>query len=77
MRQKTLVVPRRKIRALVRPARLPPAQSGVHDRLGHVEHEGQFQGSNPFRVECPAVILDGNVGDALLKGAQPLRSRGQ
>ena len=44
MRQKTLVVPRRKIRALVRPARLPPAQSGVHDRLGHVEHEGQFQG---------------------------------
>ena len=73
MRQEALIVAFGEVGALVRAARLLPAQGRLDDSFGDIEHEGHLQGGDPFGVERPTAILDGEIAEALLQPAQRVR----
>ena len=67
MCEETLIVPGRKIGALVRAARLFSLEPGTDDRLGDVEHEREFEGGDALGVERRAAVLDRDVAGSLLQ----------
>jgi len=67
MRQKPLVVARRKVGSLMGPAGLRAVQRTLHDRLRDVQHVAQFERRNQLRVEGSAVVIKRNVLIPLLQ----------
>ena len=67
VRQEFLVIPLGKVRALVCPTGFRPMQSALDDRFGHVEHEGEFQCSGQFGIECVAMVFDSDIAEPSLQ----------
>src|SRR6201998_279241 len=68
--QKPPIIAGRIVGALVSPAGFGTPQGRVHDGLGYVEHESQFQRGLQFRVEGVASIVEEYVLETRLQFAQ-------
>ena len=73
MLQEVVVVAVGEVGSLVRAARLRALQRRVRDRLADIEQEAELDRRRELGVEALAVVVDGDVLEALLELADLLR----